>query len=450
MGLPEHVTYVLVGAGTASNACANAIRAKDPKAKILIIGEEDYPPYMRPPLSKALWLEEDHEQAKKLKFKASWMGGKYIDVFYKGTYIDVKELSAAEEGGTAVLTGQRVVQLSTGDKQVTLSNGAKIKYDKCLIATGGVPQNLPVFTQAGEDVQKKISVFRKIPDYLELDSIVSSNQSVLVVGGGFLGSELAVAMASRGRGHSLEVNQVFLEDGNLGLVLPKMLSDWTTEQVRNEGVKVFPNNTIQKVSLGEDGKVCATTKDGQELKVDHVLVAVGIRPDVSLASSAGLEVDPQLGGFRVNSELQACTDVWVAGDVSCFYDPHLGRRRVEHHDHANVSGKLAGENMTGAGKAFTHQSMFWSDVGPKVGFEAVGLIDSTLPTVGIWAKTKEQEGEEPKDDFSKGVIFYTKEGTVVGVLTWNIFGKMELARKAIAGSKMERDIPDIVKEFNIH
>ena len=92
--------------------------------------------------------------------------------------------------------------------------------------------------------------------------------------------------------------------------------------------------------------------------------------------------------------------------MSSFYDPHLGRRRVEHHDHANVSGRLAGENMTGAGKPFNHQSMFWlatvarqplgiyiimfacrSDIGPKVGFEAVGLIDSNLPTVGIWAKS---------------------------------------------------------------
>ena len=117
-------------------------------------------------------------------------------------------------------------------------------------------------------------------------------------------------------------------------------------------------------------------------------MAVGLDPNTQLAKSSRLETDPQYGGYRVNAELQACSGVWVvsaeieytcniyssilldsvvlkncsffqAGDVSCFFDPYLGRRRVEHHDHANVSGRLAGENMTGAHKRFSHQSMFW-------------------------------------------------------------------------------------------
>ena len=96
-----------------------------------------------------------------------------------------------------------------------------------------------------------------------------------------------------------------------------------------------------------------------QLEADHVVVAVGLQPNTQLAHSAKLETDPLLGGYRVNAELQACTDVWVAGDVACFFDPHLGRRRVEHHDHANVSGRLAGQNMAGSHERFTHQSMFW-------------------------------------------------------------------------------------------
>jgi len=129
------------------------------------------------------------------------------------------------------------------------------------------------------------------------------------------------------------------------------------------------------------------------MTVDHIVVAVGLQADTRLSTtSSGIEVDPDVGGYRVNSELQACTDVWVvsdllcvskvsavlytvhisykhihvvfflccqAGDVSSFYDPQLGRRRIEHHDHANVTGSLAGENMTGAQKQFNHQSMFW-------------------------------------------------------------------------------------------
>lgn len=94
--------------------------------------------------------------------------------------------------------------------------------------------------------------------------------------------------------------------------------------------------------------------------VDHVVVAVGLEPNVQLASKSGFEIDPKLGGYVVNAELQARNSIWVAGDAACFYDIKLGRRRVEHHDHAVVSGRLAGENMSGkASKPYWHQSMFW-------------------------------------------------------------------------------------------
>lgn len=89
---------------------------------------------------------------------------------------------------------------------------------------------------------------------------------------------------------------------------------------------------------------------------------MGIEANVDLARASGLEIDPLHGGVRVDAELRARTDVWVAGDCSSFYDIKLGRRRVEHHDHAVVSGRLAGENMTGAGKPYWHQSMFWCEI----------------------------------------------------------------------------------------
>jgi apoptosis-inducing factor 1 len=127
------------------------------------------------------------------------------------------------------------------------------------------------------------------------------------------------------------------------------------------------------------------------LVTDHVVVAVGLDPNVQLASKSGFEIDPNLGGYVVNAELQARHGVWAAGDAACFYDVKLGRRRVEHHDHAVVSGRLAGENMTGAGKPYWHQSMFWSDIGPKIGFEAIGLVDSSLQTVGLFAKADEED-----------------------------------------------------------
>merc|ERR1719410_1354586 len=178
-------------------------------------------------------------------------------------------------------------------------------------------------------------------------------------------------------------------------------------------------------------------KSGKVVDTDHMVVAVGIEPDLELAKASQLEVDPVHGGFKVNSELESVPNLFVAGDAASFYDIALGRRRVEHHDHAVVSGRLAGENMAGAKKEYTHQSMFWSDLGPDVGYEAIGVVDSKLPTVGVFAKATPQDtpkavvtktdeamrsdseaqagkinpgSHEPDlkagEDYGKGVIFY--------------------------------------------
>lgn len=448
--LPSHVPYVLIGAGTASFAAAKAIREADPQAKVLIIGDEDYTPYSRPPLSKQLWFYEDHEAASKLKFKASWSKGKIVDPFYSWNFCDPTELSSKEEGGVAVLKDKKAVKLDPAAKKICLSDGFELTYDKCLLATGGQPRNLPIFKNGPDELKSRVSLYRKIPDYLALDKLASSVETILIVGGGFLGSELAAGLAHRGKERGLKVIQIFPEEGNLGLVLPKELSKWTTDKVRKEGIEVHPGNTLETAVI-DDGKVKVKLSGGEELQADHVVVAVGLEPNTQLAKSSRLETDSQYGGYRVNAELQACSDVWVAGDVSCFFDPYLGRRRVEHHDHANVSGRLAGENMTGAHKRFSHQSMFWSDIGQEVGFEAVGIIDSKLPTTGVWARKSDETAEVPLDDYSKGVVFYhNNDGRIVGVLTWNLFGKMDAARKVIAEEKYESDIGTIVGEFDIH
>lgn len=204
-----------------------------------------------------------------------------------------------------------------------------------------------------------------------------------------------------------------------------------------------------------------------QIEADQVVVAVGVKANTDLAEPSNLEVDSEIGGFLVNAELEARSDLWVAGDAACFYDIKLGRRRVEHHDHAVISGRLAGENMTGASKPYLHQSMFWSDLGPDVGYEAIGIVDSALPTVGVFAKadkdpspktgastdneskggevapsvSQNNEGQQKvqqaspappqleEQDYGRGVIFYLRNDTVVGIVLWNIFNRMSLARQ---------------------
>jgi len=480
--VPAHVPYLLIGAGTASFAAYRAIKSQDPTAKILIVGEEERLPYMRPPLSKELWFNEDKEAVEELRFK-QWNGRErslYFEV--PAFYTPLEELMDSPKGGISVLQGRRVARVDAKAQVAYLEDGTGIGYDKCLIATGGKPKNLPQLEDLPEEISKKITLFRKVEDFKHLEAVTREAKSITIFGGGFLGSELACALGHRGRRTQMEVVQAYQEPGNMGKVLPDYLSDWTTEKVRAEGVRVLPNSSVRGVQVTGEGRLDLSLVNGSVVTTDHLVVAVGVEPDLQLARNSGLEIDPVHGGFKVNAELEARTNLYVAGDAASFYDVALGRRRVEHHDHAVVSGRLAGENMTGAKKPYTHQSMFWSDLGPDVGYEAIGVVDSRLPTVGVFAKatpqdtpkavvtrtnealrslTEEKAGgvvpagsAQPDlkegEDYGKGVIFYLRENKVVGVLLWNVFNRMSIARRILKEGRQYDDLAEVAKLFNIH
>ncbi|XP_061189197.1 apoptosis-inducing factor 1, mitochondrial-like [Saccostrea echinata] len=475
---PPFYKYLIVGAGTSSVAAYRAIKARDPKAKVLIIGDEPDVPYERPPLSKELWYI-DKNLAQNYKFGK----GKRDTIFYEPRpfYLEPEALLEAENGGVGLISGKKVVKLDSHKKKVWLNDGSEILYDKCLLATGGRPKNHPVMESAEKDVQDRTILFRNTSDFTRLYEAVENSKSVAIIGGGFLGSELACALGFKG----LKVHQIIQEKGNLGTVLPEYLSKHTTDKVRESGVDVITNQTVTGAQY-TDNQVELTLEDGSKILVDNVVVSVGLEPNVDLAKSSNLEVDEKHGGFRVNAELEAMSDVWVAGDVSCFYDIKLGRRRIEHHNHAWVSGKLAGENMTGAAKMYRYQSIFWSDLEPYVSFQAIGIIDSNLETYAVFERPQEkkkkrkkkskenssavtnQSGEakksqetkqsetiskDPKstvvkpEEFNKGVIFYIRGGSIVGVLLWNISGKIYRARQVLSDGCKDEDLYEVAKLF---
>ncbi|KAJ8385734.1 hypothetical protein AAFF_G00183340 [Aldrovandia affinis] len=466
--IPAHAPYLLIGGGTASFAAARSIRARDPGARVLI----------------ELWFSDDPSATETLRFK-QW-NGKDRSIYFQppSFYVSPQDLPKVENGGVAVLTGKKVVHMDVRGNKVRLDDNSEISYDKCLIATGGGPRNMQVIERAGEEVMKRTTLFRRIEDFKSLEKVSRDVKSITIIGGGFLGSELACALGRRSIESGLEVIQMYPEKGNMGKVLPEYLSNWTTEKVKREGVNVITDALVKNVRF-DDGRVEIKLKDGRTVVTDHIVAAVGLEPSVELAKSAGLEVDSDFGGYRVNAELQARANIWVAGDAACFYDIRLGRRRVEHHDHAVVSGRLAGENMTGANKPYWHQSMFWSDLGPDVGYEAIGIVDSSLPTVGVFAKATAKDtpkaateqsgtgirseseteavasGEEPVtpsapqalpqgDDYGKGVIFYLRDKVVVGIILWNVFNRMPIARKIIKDGEEHTDLNEVAKLFNIH
>ncbi|CAH1993946.1 unnamed protein product [Acanthoscelides obtectus] len=402
--IPSNVPYLLIGGGTASFAAFRAIKSSDPTAKVLVVTNESFFPYMRPPLSKEIWFNDDPEAVKKLIFK-QWNGSER-SLFYEPDdfYTKCQELMENPNGGVAVARGWQVIEVDVIAKKAILEDGYAIHYDKCLLATGATPRLSPIFevAVADEKIAEKVKLFRNIYDFEECMEAYNQSKTIAIVGGGFLGSELACAMARRDKKKTKTIYQLFREGGNMGKILPEYLSYWTTEKVKAEGVTVMPKTEV--IGVKNDGKgLELELSNNKKLHVDFVLVAIGVEPNTELAEKSDLEVDPELGGYLVNTELQARSDLYIAGDAACFYDARLGRRRVEHHDHAVVTGRLAGENMTGGRKPYLHQSMFWSDLGPDVGFEAIGVVDSSLPTVAVFAKATGR-------DHPQAVVTQEKEG----------------------------------------
>ena len=448
--LPSHIPYLIIGGGTAGFSACRTIRSNDPTAKVLILSVEPREPYMKPPLSKELWFSPP-EDASKFVFR-EWNGRERDIQFEKHEFfIPVDRLMDRQYGGVSFVGNAQVVKLDVEKQEAYLSTGQVIKYDKCLIATGGEPNHLPIFDQAPDDIKNKILYFKRADDFQRLFDSFNHVKRIAVVGGGFLGTELAFALARRAiiTDKDLQVIHIFPEVGVLSHSLPDYLSQWTTEKIKAEGVQVMNQNTITKVS-SQNGKVSLELSSDQKVEADLVVVSTGLDINTKIASNSKLEIDPHKGGILVNSELQARSNVWVAGDAACYYDAKLGRRRVEHHDHAITSGRIAGLNMTGARKEYKHQPFFWSDIGADVAFEAVGLIDSSLETVAVFRKDEEKEGEQstvPK----LGVVFYLdKDKKVVGVLLWNLFGKIRVARRIISEGKSYSDFAELAKHFSIY
>ncbi|KAL5280169.1 AIFM1 family protein [Megaselia abdita] len=506
--IPNKVKYLLIGGGTASFSAFRAIKSHDARAQVLMISNELHVPYMRPPLSKELWFSDQKDDDKTYRFK-QWTGSERSLFFEPEQFFEQPStLMKNDKGGIAPVQGYTVKRIDSKNKKVILKeDDYEIEFEKCLIATGCTPKNLNVFESAPSHIRNKVMIYRTPEDFEKLKTIAQTKKVVTIIGSGFLGSELACSLAKYGKPYNLQVQQMYHEGGNLAKILPPYLSEWTTKKIEQYGVDVIPNIQVKEVSRDHD-KLKLLLTDGRVVITDQVVVCAGCNANTDLASISGLETDGRLGGFVVNAELEARSDIYAAGDAACFYDPLLGRRRVEHHDHSVVSGRLAGENMTGMNKPYEHQSMFWSDLGPDIGFEGIGLVDPSLETVAVFAKpsklqrttsnlddppahykaeqkehsseekptekkeevehkpkTEEVKYEKPEmaehkwpafeedhssPDYGKGVIFYMKDNKVVGILLWNIFNRIGLARTIIKQDNTYDDLNEVAKLFAIH
>ena len=385
-----HFTYLIVGAGMTGDAAVAGIREIDPIGTIGVIGDEPDRPYNRPPLTKALW---------------------------KGEPLDSVWRSAGDRGEEFLL-GRRIVALDPEARRATDDRGVDYTFDKLLLATGGAPRRLPF----GGD---HIVYLRTLGDYRRLRALADRHQEFAVIGGGFIGAEIAAGLAMNAK----EVTVVFPEDALGGRVFPRDLGLNLNGYFEEKGVRVLAQHAVAGVApRGERVALEVRPAGGgaaREILVDGVVAGIGIRPNVDLAAAAGLEVDD---GITVDELMRTShPDIFAAGDVASFPSPALGKRvRVEHEDNANSMGRAAGRAMAGATEPYRHLPFFYSDLF-ELGYEAVGEVDARLEVVADW-----------KTPYREGVLYYLEKGRVRGVLLWNVWGQVDAARQLISDTGLVR------------
>jgi len=378
--------YVIVGGGLAGASAVQGIRELDTAGKILLLGKETHLPYDRPPLSKKLWFGKQ----------------KVEDIFlHDRAFYDAHAVTLALD--------TEAVRLNPDARTLVASDGATYAYGNLLLATGCKPRKLEI---PGGDLDG-ICYFRNLDDYLHVRGGAAEGKSAVVVGGGFIGSELAAALNIC----KLQVTMIFPSALICDRVFPDYLSRAVQRRFQEKGVRILAED--KPVSIGRDGgKFIMVTGKGEKVISDIVIAGVGVAPDVELARSGGLEVG---NGIVVNEYLECSRPgIYAAGDNAFFPYRALGQSmRIEHWDHALNQGKWAGRNMAGAHEPFTYQPYFFSDLF-EFGYEATGEVDSRLETFADWQKENDT-----------GVIYYLRDGNVRGVMMCNVWDKVEAGRELI-------------------
>lgn len=317
---------VVVGAGQAGSSCVAKLRALGYEGRITLIGEENAPPYQRPPLSKKYLLGEMDVERLYLRPES----------FYAEQAIDLH-------------LNETVNAIDRQDKLV-IAGGKSVPYDDLVLTTGSVPRRLP--GRIGGELDG-VYVVRDLKDVDAMAPEFALGRRVLIVGGGYIGLEAAAVAASKG----LRVVLVEMADRILQRVAAPETSDYFRALHKAHGVDIREGIGLETL-LGESRVSGARLSDGSEVEVDFVIVGVGITPATSLAEAAGLEIE---NGIKVDA-LGRSSDphIWAAGDCASF-PLGEGRVRLESVPNAIDMAECVAENIMGATKIYVPQVWFWSD-----------------------------------------------------------------------------------------
>ena len=378
--------YVIVGGGLAGASAIEGIRERDQKESILLVTGEKHLPYDRPPLSKKLWF-----------------GKKKVDDIFlhsKDFYV---------QNNITVALGVTIKSLDVRNKTVTDDKGISYSFKKLLLATGGIPRTLAM--QGG--TMEGICYYRTLDDFATIRQEATEGKSAVIIGGGFIGSEMAAALAR----NNIDVTMMFPAPYLVHRLFPEHLSRAIQKLYLSHGIKILAGEMPSGFSKN-NSKFVTYTLSNKKIESDMIIIGIGIVPSLELARNVGLLT---ANGIIVNEYLQTSfPDIYAAGDNAFFPYSVLGKQmRIEHWDNALNQGKTAGRNMAGANESYLYMPYFFSDMF-EFGYEAVGDVDASLKTFADWQKENET-----------GVIYYLKDGKVRGAMMCNVWKKVETARQLI-------------------
>jgi 3-phenylpropionate/trans-cinnamate dioxygenase ferredoxin reductase subunit len=387
-------TILIVGGGLAGAKAAEALRKDGYEGRVVIVGAEPHRPYIRPPLSKE-YLRGDGDLDKVYVQPEAWYAENRVEL----------ELSAT------------VTALDPAAHEVVLADGRRLGFDRLLLATGSEPRRLPV---PGADLAG-VRYLRTIDDSDALREAAGSASKVVVVGGGWIGAEVAASVRQLGRDVTVVSDTVVLLERVLG---PEVGGIYDAVHAEH-GVRLVPNQQVVALH-GSDGAVEAVeTADGTRIDADLVVVGIGATPRTALAEAAGLAVD---GGILVDEHLETSVPgIYAAGDIASAIHPAFGGRlRVEHWDNARRQGAAAARNMLGHDEPYARVPYFYSDQF-ELGMEYAGYAPKWDEVVF--------RGDVAKREF---VAFWVLEGRVRAGMNVNVW-KVNAAISALVASGSQVD-----------
>ena len=371
----DNFKYLIIGAGQAGHSCAAAIRDNDADGSVAIIGGEKIRPYNRPPLSKGILagqMEPEHAFVQP-------------PTFYREKAIEL-------------ILGVEATSIDENRRIVTLSDGRPLSFEKLLLATGGRARSLSI---PGADLDG-IFTLRTMKNSLSIQKASDHAKRVAVIGGGFIGAEVAATLSSRG----LPVTMIFPEQRILQRVLPEELSAFLQRLYSERGVEIISGD-VPKEFIGDGVLRGVVTEKGKRAECDLAVIGIGIALNTNIACEAGLRSNED-GGLITDERMRTSEEnIWAAGDIAAYHDVNFDRRlRLEHYYVAQRQGIAAGNDMAGGDKQYDDLPYFFS-----------GIYNLPLQVHGVFNPEEVIRRGGPED--GSVAYFSFKEGILEGYLTVN-------------------------------